>query len=145
MGHDHDHDPKKEETIRFSVSLPASLLTELDERFTARGYASRSELVRDLIRGQIVEDAWSGGQQDVVGVLTICYDHHQRGLTDKLHRIQHNEFIHILCTTHVHLDHDNCLETIILRGRPDEISRMSVEIGGQKGVKFAELSRTAAV
>lgn len=143
MNHSHEH--PREETIRFSVSLPASLLEELDARFTARGYASRSELVRDLIRAQIVDDAWSSGLDEVVGVLTICYDHHQRGLTDKLHRIQHNEFIHILCTTHVHLDHDNCLETIILRGRPDEISRMAVEIGGQKGVKFAELSRTAAL
>ena len=134
-----------EETIRFSVSLPASLLEELDSRFTARGYASRSELVRDMIRSQLVQEAWSSDSTDVVGVLTIGYDHHQRGLTDRLHSIQHNEFIHILCTTHVHLDHDNCLETIIIRGRPDEISRMSVQIGGLKGVKFAELSRTAIV
>ncbi len=136
---------KNAETIRFSVSLPASLLNELDRRFTDRGYASRSELVRDLIRAQLVEETWNRGEEEVVGVLTICYDHHRRGLTDRLHRIQHNEFIHILCTTHVHLDHDNCLETIILRGRPDEITRMSVEIGGQKGVKYAELSRTASL
>ena len=134
-----------EETIRFSVSLPASLLAELDDRFTAQGYSSRSELVRDMIRAQLVDEAWTGGDQDVVGVLTIGYDHHQRGLTDRLHSIQHNQFIHILCTTHVHLDHDNCLETIIIRGLPDEISKMSVQIGGLKGVKFSKLSRTALV
>ena len=134
-----------EETIRFSVSLPASLLAELDERFTAQGYSSRSEVVRDMIRAQLVDEAWTGGDQDVVGVLTIGYDHHQRGLTDRLHHIQHNQFIHILCTTHVHLDHDNCLETIIIRGLPDEISKMSVQIGGLKGVKFSKLSRTALV
>ena len=134
-----------EETIRFSVSLPAALLTELDERFTAQGYSSRSELVRDMIRAQLVEEAWAGDGGDVVGVLTIGYDHHQRGLADRLHTIQHNQFIHILCTTHVHLDHDNCLETIIIRGLPEEISKMSVQIGGLKGVKFAKLSRTALV
>lgn len=137
--------PRNEETIRFSVSLPASLLADLDERFTAQGYSSRSELVRDMIRAQLVEEAWSGGSAEVVGVLTICYDHHRKGVTDRLHTIQHNEFVHILCTTHVHLDHDNCLETIIIRGRPEEINRMSVQIGGLKGVTFANLSRTASV
>ena len=135
----------REETIRFSVSLPASLLNDLDQRFTAQGYSSRSELVRDMIRAQLVEEAWTGGQSEVVGVLTICYDHHRKGLTDRLHAIQHNQFVHILCTTHVHLDHDNCLETIIIRGRPEEISRMSVQISGLKGVKSSKLSRTALV
>ncbi len=134
-----------DETIRFSVSLPAVMLAELDERFTAQGYASRSELVRDMIRTQLVEEAWSEGSNEVVGVLTIGYDHHQRGLADRLHGIQHNKYIHILCTTHVHLDHDNCLETIIIRGLPEEISKMSVQIGGLKGVKFAKLARTASV
>jgi CopG family transcriptional regulator, nickel-responsive regulator len=134
----------KDKTIRFSVSLPAPMLAELDQRFTAQGYSSRSELVRDMIRAQLVEEAWTGGEE-VVGVLTICYDHHRKGVTDRLHTIQHNQFVHILCTTHVHLDHDNCLETIIIRGRPEEINRMSVQIGGLKGVKFAKLSRTASV
>lgn len=134
-----------QETIRFTVSLPASLLAELDERFTDRGYASRSELVRDLIRAQLVDDAWADEDCQVVGVLTICYDHHRSGLTDKLHAIQHNKYVHILCTTHLHLDHDNCLETIIIRGKPDQIERMSVQIGGLKGVTFADLTRTAIV
>ena len=134
-----------EETIRFSVSLPAVMLAELDERFTAQGYASRSELVRDMIRAQLVEEVWSSGSDEVVGVLTIGYDHHQKGLADRLHAIQHNKYLHILCTTHVHLDHDHCLETIIIRGLPDEISMMSGQIGGLKGVKFAKLSRTASV
>ena len=78
-----------EHTIRFSVSLPESLLEELDRRVTRKGYASRSELVRDLIRERLVEDAWEAGEGDLVGVLTIVYDHHQRALTAKLVGIQH--------------------------------------------------------
>jgi len=133
------------ETIRFTVSLPATLLAELDRRIVGRGYESRSEFVRDLIRARLVEEAWSGAGSEVHGVLTIVYDHHRRGLTDKLHQIQHHRFVHILCTQHVHLDHDHCLETIVLRGTPGEIERMALEIGGLKGVSFAELARTAVV
>ena len=133
------------ETIRFSVSLPATLLAELDRRIVGRGYDSRSEFVRDLIRARLVEEAWAGAGSEVHGVLTIVYDHHRRGLTDKLHQVQHHRFVHILCTQHVHLDHDHCLETIVLRGTPGEIERMALEIGGLKGVSFAELARTAVV
>ncbi|MBK7703464.1 MAG: nickel-responsive transcriptional regulator NikR [bacterium] len=133
------------ETIRFSVSLPATLLAELDRRIVGRGYDSRSEFVRDLIRARLVEEAWAGAGSEVHGVLTIVYDHHRRGLTDKLHQVQHHRFVHILCTQHVHLDHDHCLEVIVLRGTPGEIERMALEIGGLKGVSFAELARTAVV
>ena len=130
-----------ETTRRFTVSLPKGLLDELDSRIVQRGYHSRSELVRDLIRGQLVEESWENDQGEVHGVLTICYDHHQRDLKDRLHRIQHDRFIHILCTTHVHLDHDNCLETIILRGSPAEIEKMSLQIAGLRGVVFSGLTR----
>jgi CopG family nickel-responsive transcriptional regulator len=131
----------EETTRRFTVSLPANLLDELDRRIVQQGYHSRSELVRDLIRGQLVEEAWASGSDEVHGVLTICYDHHQRDLKDRLHKIQHDRFVHILCTTHVHLDHDNCLETIILRGSPQEIEKMSLQIAGLRGVVFSGLTR----
>lgn len=131
-----------EDTIRFSVSLSAGLLDELDRRVTSRGYASRSELVRDMIRERLVEDAWQAGEE-VAGVLAIVYDHHQRELAQKLIDIQHNEHVHVLCSTHVHLDHHNCLETIILQGHPPEIEHIAAEIGGLKGVKFAKLTRTS--
>jgi len=130
------------ETIRFTVSLPRNLLDELDASMTHRGYASRSELVRDLIRARMVEAAWAAPDAEVHGVLTIVYDHHRRGLTDKLHTVQHNQYVHILCTQHVHLDHDHCLETIVIKGTPGEIEKMALEIGGLKGVEFAELTRT---
>jgi len=130
-------------TRRFTVSLPAPLLEELDRRIGRQGYHSRSELVRDLIRGQLVHDAWQQESGEVHGVLTICYDHHQRELKDRLHRIQHDRYVQILCNTHVHLDHDNCLETIILRGTPGEIDKLALQIQGLRGVLFANLTRAA--
>lgn len=133
----------QENTIRFSVSLPEGLLTELDRRVTHKGYASRSELVRDLIRERLVEDAWQDGGEVVVGVLTIVYDHHQRELTQRLIDIQHHQYLQVMCTTHVHMDHHNCLETIIIRGQPDQIEQTTAAIGGMKGVKFARLTRTS--
>ena len=135
----------KEEIIRFSVSLPKGLLDELDRRVIGRGYASRSEFVRDFIRERLVEDAWIQGAEQVVGVLTIIYDHHQRELTQKMLDIQHSDYVHVLCTTHVHLDHHNCLETIIIQGQPPEIEKIGIEIAGLKGVRFAKLTRTSKV
>ncbi|RKT42811.1 nickel-responsive transcriptional regulator NikR [Thiocapsa rosea] len=135
----------REETIRFSVSLPRALLDELDRRVVKKGYASRSELVRDLIRERIVEETWERGDVEVAGVLTIVYDHHQRELTQHILDIQHRQYIHVVATTHVHMDHHNCLETIIIRGMPAEIERMSLEIGGLRGVRFSELTRASRI
>ncbi|MFH1842125.1 MAG: nickel-responsive transcriptional regulator NikR [bacterium] len=132
-----------DKTIRFTVSLPESLLAELDSRFVSQGYSSRSELVRDLIRKQLVQEQWEDDGAEVAGVLTICYDHHQRELSDKLHGIQHNRYVNIYCVTHVHIDHHSCLEALILRGKPSEIEKMALQIAGLRGVRFAELTRTA--
>lgn len=132
-----------EPTIRFTVSLPQSLLAALDERVTSKGYASRSELVRDLIRERIIEATWEGGETEVFGVLTLVYDHHDRALTQRILEIQHRDYVHVIATTHVHLDHHNCLETIILYGKPAEIERLSQEIEGLRGMRFAKLTRAA--
>ena len=137
--------PKQEDLIRLSVTLPRSLLDDLDQRVIAKGYDSRSELVRDLIRERIVSDAWAAGKSAVVGVLTISYDHHQRQLTQRLIDIQHNRHVNVLCTTHVHLDHDTCLEAIIIQGRARDIERLCIEISGLRGVKTAGLTRAARV
>lgn len=130
-----------EKTIRFSISLPEAMLRELDERFIDRGYASRSELVRDLLRKEMVRDTWSEGSREMIGMLCISYDHHHSGLTDKLHAIQHRRFVHVLCTQHIHVDHHACIETIVLKGKPAEIGELATEIGGLKGVDYAELIR----
>ena len=136
---------KHERVTRFSVSLPDSLLAELDRRVIRRGYASRSEFVRDLIRERMVEDKWKTDAEQVVGVLTISYDHHQRGLLQKIVDLHHSQYVNILCTTHVHLDRHNCLETIIIKGRPQEIERIAVKSAGLRGVRFAKLTRASAV
>jgi CopG family nickel-responsive transcriptional regulator len=135
---------KDEELVRFSVSLPASLLDALDHG-VGKGYASRSEYIRDLIREKRVDDKWAEGAEEVAAVLTIGYDHHQRELSQKLTEIQHNQYIHILCSTHVHLDHHYCLETIILKGPPQEIESISAALAGLRGVRFAKLTRAAKV
>ncbi len=135
---------KDSKIVRFCVSLPENLLNKLDEKTLKRGYTSRSEFVRDMIRELIVEEKWEKGEE-VIGVLVIIYDHHKHGLTEKMLEVQHSEFAHILCTTHVHLDHDSCLETIIIKGKPEEIETTAIKIGGLSGVKFAKLVKTAYI
>lgn len=130
---------------RFSVSLPAGLLAELDRRITRQGYPSRSELVRDLIRERLVAEKWEQGAGPVYGTLTISYDHHTRGLADRLAELQHNRYINVLCSTHVHVDHHHCLEVILLRGRPAEIEKLAIRIGGLKGVRFSRLTRASTL
>lgn len=134
---------KKDETIRFTVSLPARLLDELDRKVVTKGYSSRSELIRDLIRERLVADKWTQDAEEVYGVLTISYDHHQRELSDRLIEIQHSRYANVLCSTHVHLDHHTCLETIVIRGKPSEIERISLRIAGLKGVIFSKLTRAS--
>lgn len=134
-----------ESTVRFTVSLPRALLGELDRRMIDRGYASRSEYVRDLIREQLILEKWQSAEEEVVGVLTICYDHHQRELAERIMQLQHRRFVNVLCTTHVHLDREDCLEAIFLRGKPEEVERLGIEIGGLRGVKFSRLTRASKV
>ncbi|MBN1425338.1 nickel-responsive transcriptional regulator NikR [Candidatus Fermentibacteria bacterium] len=132
------------ETVRFGVSLPLSLLQELDGKVIAQGRASRSEFIRDLIRERLIREKWAG-DEDVVGVLTIVYDHHQRELPSRITEAQHSHYLHTVCTTHVHLDHDACLEVIIIHGKPSDIERLSTQLGGLRGVKFSKLTRTSRV
>jgi CopG family nickel-responsive transcriptional regulator len=135
--------PKEKGVIRFSVSLPEALLKELDKRIRIRGNSNRSEFIRDLIREKIVEDKWQNSLEEVIGVLSISYDHHQRDLSEKIIHLQHDRYINVLCSTHVHLDHHNCLETIIMKGTSREIEKISTQLGGLRGVKYAKLTRAS--
>jgi len=129
--------------IRFSVSLPEKLLVELDKKVNEQGYASRSEYTRDLIRERIVKDSWKEDNSEVIGVLTMIYTHHQNDLVDRILTIQHDAKLKIMCNTHVHIDHDNCLETIMIQGIVSEIKDFAQKIGGLKGVKFSKLVEAA--
>ena len=128
-----------EKIIRFSVSLPEKLLEELDKKVDAQGYASRSEFTRDLIREKIVKDDWKDDGSDVIGVLTMIYTHHQNELVQKILEIQHDANIKIMCNTHVHVNHENCLETVMVSGKVSKIKDFAQKIGGLKGVKFSKL------
>lgn len=138
---------KQDGVIRFSISLEPDLLKELDSRIISNGYSSRSELVRDMIRERLILEKWSEETTINCAVLTIIYDHHQRELNQRIIDIQHNAShngVEILCTTHVHIDSKNCLETIMLRGKPKDIQTLSLEISGLKGVKFSELTKAGS-
>ena len=141
------HSPKqhsKEESVtRLSISLEPHLLAELDSRIITQGYSSRSELVRDMIRQKLVEESWQDESQDNIAVLVVVFDHHQRELNQRIIDIQHNANIDILCSTHIHIDAHNCLESIMLKGKPSAVQNFALEMAGLKGVKFSKLTRTS--
>lgn len=95
---------------RIGVAIDSDLLEKFDAHIANRGYTNRSEAFRDLIRDELVEQAWAKPESMVVGTVTLVYDHHVRMLSEKLTDIQHEAFHAVLSTLHVHLDHDNCLE-----------------------------------
>ncbi len=124
------------ELVRFSVAMPEDLLMSFDAFVARRGLAkNRSEVVRDLVRDALVNDAIELPGTEVMGTLTIVFDHHANDVQEKLHVIQHSHFGMIVSTTHVHLDEDTCLEVIILRGETTDVRDISDQILGTKGVK----------
>lgn len=134
-----------EKIIRFSVSLPEGLLNELDKRVEELNYSSRSEFTRDLIREKIVKDEWENESENLVGILTVVYSHHQNDLISKMMELEHHSDVDVVCTTHIHMDHENCLETIIIKGQAKKIENLSTKISGLKGVKFSNLTKAGVV
>ncbi len=129
--------------MRFSVAMPEDLLVRFDHLVARRGLAkNRSEVVRDLVRDALVEDECATPGVEVVGTLTIVFNHHASDLQDKLHAIQHEFFDMIICSTHVHLDQHNCLEVIVLRGETGLVQDVANMILGTKGVKNGRLVLT---
>lgn len=129
---------------RIGVAIDSDLLAEFDALIESRGYSSRSEAFRDLIRDALVQQASTSATSRVVGTITIVYDHHQRLLSDRLTAVQH-EFHHaILSTLHVHLDHDNCLEVVVVRGKAGEVRHIADALISMKGVKHGRLTLTRA-
>jgi len=129
--------------MRFSVAMPEELLVKFDRLVMRRGLAkNRSEVIRDLVRDALVEEECATSGTEVMGVLTIVFDHHANDLEEKLHNIQHEYFDHILCATHVHLDHHTCLEAIVLRGETGLVQDIANLILGTKGVKNGNLTLT---
>jgi CopG family nickel-responsive transcriptional regulator len=131
------------ELVRFGISINEQLLDAFDKKIVSRGYANRSEAVRDLIRNRLVELEWEDEQQEVAGTITLVYDHHVRGLSNLLTELQHNWHDMILSSTHVHLDHHNCLEVLVIKGQAGQAREVADRLVGVKGVKHGQLTITS--
>ena len=128
------------ELTRFSVAMPEGLLMQFDELVSRRGVAkNRSEVIRDLVRDALIRDEIDQVGAEVMGTLTIVYDHHASDVQETLHNIQHAHYGMIVTTSHVHVDEDMCLEVIILRGESTDVRIVADQIVGTKGVKHGGL------
>jgi CopG family transcriptional regulator, nickel-responsive regulator len=125
--------------VRFGVSLEKTLLEKWDSLLNAKGYNNRSEALRDLIRAEMVKEEWSS-QGEVVGAITLVYDHHKRELVNKLTNLQHDFGGLIFASQHIHIDHHNCMEIIAVKGTPKAIQSLADKMRGTKGVKHGALS-----
>lgn len=130
------------ELSRIGVAIDSDLLEKFDALINKRGYGNRSEAFRDLIRDELVQKNWESPKSEVVGTVTLVYDHHVRLLTEKLTDIQHDYHHQILSTLHVHLDHDNCLEVLVVKGRAAEVRKVADSLISIKGVKHGRLTIT---
>ncbi len=123
---------------RFSISLEEDLLSDFDQVITDKNYKNRSEAIRDLIRNSFVENEWAD-DKDVMGVITLVFDHHQANLQEKITELQHGWFHQIVSSTHVHMDHHNCMEVIIVRGKACDVSKLSDDLNSLRGVRNCRL------
>lgn len=128
--------------VRFGVSLENELLVKFDRRIKDKSYTNRSEAIRDLIRQDLVEKEWKDGN-NIAGAVTLIYDHHKRELVNKLMDIQHDFGGLIISSQHIHLDHDNCLEIIAVKGSPKEVQRLADNLSAVKGVKHGTLNMSS--
>lgn len=126
---------------RIGISLEKDLLDRFDRLTAQKGYATRSEAVRDLIRDALVQREWSegGGAEERVAVAALVYDHDSSSLAQKLAHIQHENHKAVVSALHVHLDEHNCLEVLVLRGRAKDVLRMGEGLVSTKGVKYGKL------
>lgn len=130
---------RKSRLIRFGVSVPEELASAFDVRIARLGYKNRSEAIRDLMRAHLVEAEWERATGEVVGTVTIIYDHEKPELSQVLTSMQH-EYVHVIvCTTHVHLDAHNCMEVIVLRGAVAEVQKIASSLISARGVKHGRL------
>lgn len=120
---------------RFSVCLDEDLLEKFDSLRERKKSPTRSEAIRDLIRGALVENRWGADCEYAFGALSLVYDHHKHDLARRLMRLQHEDHDLIICSQHVHLDHENCLETLVLKGRPERVRALADNLIGCRGVK----------
>ncbi len=129
---------------RIGIAIPEDLLEEFDRLIERRGYATRSEAVRDLVRKELVDEIAASPNAEVYGTVTVIYDHHARLLLDKLTEIQHQYYDAIISSMHVHLDHNNCLEVILVRGKSTLVQKLANALIATKGVKHGRFILTTS-
>ncbi len=128
--------------MRISISIENDLLQRFDQQVSSQGYPTRSESVKALIRHSLVEQEWTGNQV-VAGAISMVYDHHRRGILEKLMDVQHTFGSVIVSTQHVHLDHDHCLEIVVVKGQAADIQKLVAALKSVKGVKHNSLVMTS--
>jgi CopG family nickel-responsive transcriptional regulator len=127
---------------RFGVSIDSQLIKKFDALVARKGYATRSEAIRDMIRDSLVEQEWEAEDRETVGTITIVYNHHTRELEHALTDMQHKSFHQIVSALHVHLDAHNCLEVLVVKGMSREIRKIADRLIGTRGVKHGKLTTT---
>ncbi len=131
------------ELSRIGVAIDSDLLAQFDSFIGSQGYENRSEAFRDLIRDRLVTAAVESPDRPVVGTITLIYDHHSRLLPDKLIELQHDHHELIIATTHAHLDHDTCLEVVVVKGKSDRVRKLADLMISTKGVHHGRLVMSA--
>ena len=129
---------------RFGISLDDELLVRFDKIVDEKSYTNRSEAIRDLIRNALIEREWEQEEGEKVGTITLIFDHHVHELTEKLTEIQHDHHDEIISAMHVHLDHDNCLEVLAVKGEGKKIRATADGLIGVRGVKHGKLVTTTS-
>ena len=134
---------KNKSVARFSVSLPPALLEQLDHMSGQKGYSNRSLAIADMIRDRLVEHRQKFGNEEIAGTITLVYDHHTQHVQEVLTEIQHDHHDVIISTMHVHLDHHNCLEVLVVRGKAAQVKKIADALIAAKGVKHGKLTVTS--
>ncbi len=128
---------------RFSVSIDSDLLERFLRMARSKGWKNRSLALRNVMRESLVREEWRSNDE-VVGTITIVYDHHKRELTERLTSLQHDHHNAVMAATHIHLDHDNCMEMIAVGGKASQVKKIADSLIGMRGVKHGTLSATTS-
>ncbi len=127
---------------RFSISLEDNLLSKFDIYIKGQQYDNRSEAIRDLIRKKLIKKEWQADKM-VMGVITLVFNHHQPHLQEKVTEAQHDFHHHIISSTHVHMDHENCMEVVIVRGRAGEVKKLANRLISLRGIRDGSLTMSS--
>jgi CopG family nickel-responsive transcriptional regulator len=129
---------------RVSITIEKDLLDRFDALVERAGHGNRSEAIRDLIRDRLIEEEWSRGKGEAVATVTLVYNHNERRVGDRLIEAGHAHHHEIIATTHIHLDHDHCLEIVAMKGKRENLRRIADELIGLRGVLHGKLSLSDA-